>query len=124
MHKVPMSRFFALVAVTERHDVLDLLLRQIGAAVLVGEEIYTAQLGHIDRKMAELKEQRAHRWPRAIDPRGKISGREDHPHSWHRRTKTAPATGFPCPSFLHSTCPACLTIGASFRARRRMRHGI
>lgn len=59
MHKVPMSRFFALVAVTERHDVLDLLLRQIGAAVLVGEEIYTAQLGHIDRKMAELKEQRA-----------------------------------------------------------------
>lgn len=32
-HRVPMCRFLALVRVTSRHDVLDLLLRPIGAAV-------------------------------------------------------------------------------------------
>ena len=48
-HKVPMSRFLALVAVTSRHDLLDPLIREIGAAVLVGAEVHTARLGHIDR---------------------------------------------------------------------------
>ena len=57
-HKVPMSRFFALVAVTGRHDLLDLLTREIGAAVLVGEEVHTARLGHIDRQIAALKADR------------------------------------------------------------------
>ena len=56
-HKVPMSRFFALVAVTKRHDLLDPLLREIGAAVLVGEEVMTARLGQIDREIARLKEE-------------------------------------------------------------------
>lgn len=46
-HKVPMSRFFALVAVTKRHDLLDPLLREIGAGVLIGPEIQTARLGHL-----------------------------------------------------------------------------
>jgi hypothetical protein len=32
-HKVPMSRFLGLVAVTDRHDILDRLLRPIGAAL-------------------------------------------------------------------------------------------
>jgi hypothetical protein len=58
-HKVPMSRFLALIAVTQRYDILDMLLRQIGAAVLVGEEIHTARLGQIDRQMQQLKEERA-----------------------------------------------------------------
>lgn len=58
-HKVPMSRFLALVAVTERHDILDGVLRQIGAAVLVGEELHTARLGHIDQKIAQLKAERS-----------------------------------------------------------------
>lgn len=58
-HKVPMSRFFALVAVTQRFDRLDVLLREIGAAVLVGEQIHTARLGHIDREIAKLKEEQA-----------------------------------------------------------------
>jgi len=31
------------------------MMRKIGAAVLVGEEIHTAQLGHIDRKIAALQ---------------------------------------------------------------------
>lgn len=59
LHKVPMSRFFALVAVTQRHDVLDVLVREIGAVLLVGEEIHTARLGQIDRQMQQLKEERA-----------------------------------------------------------------
>ena len=58
-HRVPMSRFFALIAVTQRFDRLDVLLREVGAAVLVGEEIHTARLGHIDREIAKLKEQQA-----------------------------------------------------------------
>ncbi|MDE2595982.1 MAG: hypothetical protein KGL44_03795 [Sphingomonadales bacterium] len=57
-HKVPMSRFLALVAVTHRHDVLDRLMREIGAAVLVGEEILTARMGQIDTEMARLAEER------------------------------------------------------------------
>lgn len=57
-HKVPMSRFFALVAVTGRHDMLDPLLREIGAALLVGEEVNTARLGHIDRQIKQLQEER------------------------------------------------------------------
>lgn len=54
-HKVPMSRFLALVAVTERHDLLDPLVREIGAAVLIGEEVHTARIGHIDRQIAALQ---------------------------------------------------------------------
>lgn len=57
-HKVPMSRFLALVAVTGRHDLLDPLLREIGAALLVGEEIHTARLGQIDRHIEQLKQER------------------------------------------------------------------
>jgi hypothetical protein len=62
-HKVPFSRLLALVAVTDRQDMLDPLMREIGAAVLVGEEVHTARIGHIDREIAKLKAER-----------GKISG--------------------------------------------------
>lgn len=57
-HKVPMSRFLALVAVTGRQDLLDPLLREIGAAVLVGEEVYTARIGQIDAQITRLTEER------------------------------------------------------------------
>lgn len=57
-HKVPMARFLALVSVCSRHDVLDRIMREIGAAVLVGEEVHTAQLGNIDRQIAALKVER------------------------------------------------------------------
>ncbi|WP_225205359.1 hypothetical protein [Novosphingobium huizhouense] len=57
-HKVPMSRFFALIAVSGRQDLLDPLLREIGAAVLVGEEVHTARLGQIDREIERLKKER------------------------------------------------------------------
>lgn len=54
-HRVPMSRFLALVAVTKRHDLADPIMRQIGAGLLVGAEIHTARLGHIQQLLAELK---------------------------------------------------------------------
>jgi hypothetical protein len=57
-HKVPMSRLLALVAVTGRHDLLDPLVREIGAALLIGEEVHTARLGHLDREIAKLKTER------------------------------------------------------------------
>lgn len=55
---ISLHRFLALIAVSKRYDVLDALVRRIGAAILVGEEINTARLGHIDRQIAELKAQR------------------------------------------------------------------
>lgn len=51
---ISFSRMLALVAVTGRHDLLDRELREIGAAVLVGEEIHTARLGHLKSKITEL----------------------------------------------------------------------
>lgn len=57
-HKVIMSRFLALVAVTGRHDVLDRIMREIGAAVLVGEEVNTARIGQIDAQIARLNKER------------------------------------------------------------------
>lgn len=54
-HKVPMSRFLALVAVTSRFDLFDPLLREIGVAALVGAEVNTARLGHIDRQIKQLQ---------------------------------------------------------------------
>ncbi|PKP93167.1 MAG: hypothetical protein CVT77_06450 [Alphaproteobacteria bacterium HGW-Alphaproteobacteria-16] len=57
-HAISAERLLALVAVTDRHDLLDRLMRRIGATVLVGEQILTAELGHIDRQIAELKSRR------------------------------------------------------------------
>ena len=54
-HNVPMHRFLAIMAVTERVDILDALLRRIGVACLFGEEINTARLGHLQRQLAEIK---------------------------------------------------------------------
>jgi len=53
-HNISFARMLALIAVTNRFDLLDRELREIGAAVLVGEEIHTARLGHLKSKIAEL----------------------------------------------------------------------
>jgi hypothetical protein len=62
-HKVPASRLFALLAVTDRQDLLDPIMREIGAALLVGDEVKTARLGHLEqmkkRIEAEMRELRA-----------------------------------------------------------------
>lgn len=74
-HKVPMSRFLALVAVTGRHDLLDPLIREIGAAIVEGEEVLTVELGHIDRQMAALRDRRKRIADRAPLIRGGASGK-------------------------------------------------
>lgn len=48
-HKVPFSRLCALVAVTDRQDLLDPIMRKIGAALLVGDEVRTARLGQLQQ---------------------------------------------------------------------------
>lgn len=57
-HKVTMSRFLALIAVTGRHDVFDPIMRRIGAAVLVGDEVHTARIGQIDAQIQRLNDER------------------------------------------------------------------
>jgi hypothetical protein len=57
-HNISAARFFALVAATDRFDILDTTLRRIGAAVLVGEELINAELGHLDRQIATLRARR------------------------------------------------------------------
>jgi hypothetical protein len=57
-HSISAARLLALIAATDRHDLLDTLVRRIGAALLVGEEIATAEIGHIDSEIARLRERR------------------------------------------------------------------
>lgn len=57
-HNISVDRFLALIAVTNRFDILDAAVRRVGAALLVGDEIKTAELGNIDRQIAQLKERR------------------------------------------------------------------
>lgn len=54
-HNISAARFFAFIAVTERHDLLDHVIRRIGAALLVGDEIMVARAGHLRAKLAQLK---------------------------------------------------------------------
>lgn len=53
-HNISAARLFALIAVTERFDLLNALARRIGASVLVGEEIHTARLGHLEAQQRAL----------------------------------------------------------------------
>ena len=50
-----MSRLMALSVVTRRQDLLDPLMREIGAAVLVGEEVKTARLGQLQQRITEMQ---------------------------------------------------------------------
>lgn len=76
-HNISFTRMLALIAVTKRFDLLDRELREIGAAVLVGEEIYTARLGHLKTKLTELQaelrlaERMAQPINRGMDERGR-----------------------------------------------------
>lgn len=53
-HNISFARGLALFAATERFDLLDSLVRRIGAALLVGEEIHTARLGHLKAQQRAL----------------------------------------------------------------------
>lgn len=46
-HNISAARLWAVIAVTERFDLLDALCRRIGAALLVGDELGVARLGHL-----------------------------------------------------------------------------
>ncbi len=54
-HKVPACRLFALLVVTDRQDLLDPIMREIGAALLVGEEVKTARLGHLQQMKQRIE---------------------------------------------------------------------
>lgn len=56
-HKVPATRLLALIAVSDRHDLLDPIMREIGCGLLIGDEIKTAQVGHISQQIAALQAQ-------------------------------------------------------------------
>jgi len=57
-HNISAGRFFALIAETGRYDVLSALLGKIGARVVVGEEVLTVELGHIETEIQRLQERR------------------------------------------------------------------
>jgi hypothetical protein len=54
-HSISAGRFLALMAATERFDILDAILTRVGARVLVGDEVHTARLGHLEARMRELQ---------------------------------------------------------------------
>lgn len=54
-HAIPAHRFWALIAVTDRLDLLDAVARRLGAAVLIGEELHAARLGHLLSQKARLE---------------------------------------------------------------------
>lgn len=62
-HKVPMARALAVLLVTDRQDLLGPILGEIGAALLIGDEVKTARIGHLEqmkkRIEAEMKALRA-----------------------------------------------------------------
>lgn len=57
-HKVPASRLFALLVVTDRQDLLDPIMRKMGAALLVGDEVRTARLGQVETLLLQLQDER------------------------------------------------------------------
>ena len=58
-HNISVERFLALIAETQRYDVLDTLCHRIGCSVLVGEEVLTAELGHIQAQIARLTQRQS-----------------------------------------------------------------
>lgn len=56
-HSIPLHRALGLIAVTDRHDLLDTLVRRIGAALLVGDELRLARLGHLKAQRVQIDEE-------------------------------------------------------------------
>lgn len=56
-HNISAARFFALIAATDRYDILDVIVSRIGARVLVGEEVNAARYGHLMAAKQEIEEQ-------------------------------------------------------------------
>ncbi|MGZ8363161.1 MAG: hypothetical protein ACXW3D_04815 [Caulobacteraceae bacterium] len=58
-HNISFARFLALIAATGRYDVFGQLARLIGAEIVVGEEILTVELGHIEAQIKRLSERKS-----------------------------------------------------------------
>ena len=58
-HNISAARLLALVAVTHRHDLLDVLLIPIGARALYGQEVIAAQLGSVEARLRDLQAERS-----------------------------------------------------------------
>lgn len=56
-HNVPLHRALAIFAATGRLDLLDALVRRVGGALLVGEELLAARRGHLEAQLRQLKAQ-------------------------------------------------------------------
>lgn len=54
-HNISVARFLALIAETQRYDILDLIVRRIGCTLVVGEEVFTVELGHIQTQIDRLQ---------------------------------------------------------------------
>ena len=50
-----MSRFWALLLVTGRQDLLSPLMREIGAEIVIGEEVQTVRLGQLQQLISEAQ---------------------------------------------------------------------
>lgn len=53
-HRVSFDRMLVLIAATGRYDVLRALLRRIGCDLLVGEEVYLAEIGHLEAQKRSI----------------------------------------------------------------------
>ena len=56
-HNISFGRMKALIAATNRVDIFDREVRDIGLSVLDGDDIYAAQASHLRSEIAELTEQ-------------------------------------------------------------------
>ncbi|MAM39313.1 MAG: hypothetical protein CL949_15740 [Erythrobacter sp.] len=54
-HKVPFTRLMAIVAVTERYDLLDKHMREAGCGVVTGRELETAELGSLEQEIRQMQ---------------------------------------------------------------------
>ncbi len=59
-HNISAGRFIVLIAATGRYDILEALLRRIGCALVVGEEVLTVELGHVAAQIKRLQERERH----------------------------------------------------------------
>lgn len=58
-HNISVGRFFALISVTGRYDILEAILSEIGAKLLIGKEVLTAELGAILAQETALAQRKA-----------------------------------------------------------------
>lgn len=73
-HKVPFTRLMALIVVTGRQDLMDPLMREGGMAVLIGEEVKTARVGHLTRQLDEIRRELRQIEASAPLIRGEVNG--------------------------------------------------